>query len=314
MADVAKKVTLSTIGLLSKMELQYVAPEGYKIDIRYAQSNKAAATALETVGDLKKGIAIGPNVILRLSSQEDAELLQRFVDFTGRLRNELSVYVLESSIDIDSEPNNPTNSEKQDNLTTNIKNVVTAFRLLKPEFIEANIKIGLSRPNEHELYFNSDHGLYQNFTGFLYWDSSNTLYKLEISELPEVRALAERISAIDFTKRSALRIALDRFEKLYYERYLEDQLIDCMIAFEALLIGKKSRDQGSIIPVAAAMLLGKTEEERQEITDVMETAYNIRNCIVHGSDYQQKLSKKLEMATFTRNVESILRSCIKKLL
>ena len=54
-----------TIGLLSKFELQCKIPEGYTLDVRHVNANKGLALAMESVGDLKKGIEIGPNVILR---------------------------------------------------------------------------------------------------------------------------------------------------------------------------------------------------------------------------------------------------------
>jgi len=221
---------------------------------------------------------------------------------------------LESSVEVDIEPNKPYNIDNNwDFLNTYIKNVITAFRLLKSDFIEANIKLGISKPGSPGLYLYSDHGVNQNFTGFLYWGSQITEYKLDTSELAEVRLLAKKLLEVDFTKRGTLRIALDRFEKSCYETYFEDLLIDCMIAFEALLIRKNCNSKKRSISFEAAKLLCETEEKRQEISSILKTAYEIRNCIVHGSDYQT-LPKEVEMATLTRNVENILRNCIKKVL
>ena len=86
-----------------------------------------------------------------------------------------------------------------------------------------------------------------------------------------------------------------------------------MIAFEALLIGKKCKNKKSSISFGASKLLSETEEERQEIVSILENAYEIRNCIVHRLDYQ-KLPKAAERATLTNKIENILRECIKKSL
>lgn len=141
------------------------------------------------------------------------------------------------------------------------------------------------------------------------------MYELGTKDLVQLKGLTEKTSSIDFSKRGTLRIALDRFERSYHEPYLEDQLIDYMIAFEALFIGKKIHEQSAVITVAAGMLLGTDDEERNDISKTLELAYEIRNCIVHGSDYEQKLAnKKIEMHQLTKNVENILRRSLKKLI
>lgn len=88
-----------------------------------------------------------------------------------------------------------------------------------------------------------------------------------------------------------------------------------MIAFEALFIGKKSREQRAVIPIAAAMLLGKDDEDRQKIIQTLDYAYELRNYIVHGSGYKAKLSKdKRDLDELNDQLGIILRDSLKKLL
>ncbi|MHC3130307.1 MAG: hypothetical protein IBV52_09560 [Candidatus Bathyarchaeota archaeon] len=42
-----------------------------------------------------------------------------------------------------------------------------------------------------------------------------------------------------------------------------------------------------IIAIACSTLLGKNNEEREEIKDYLSRAYSMRNCIVHGSDISE---------------------------
>jgi hypothetical protein len=313
---VPMKAKLTTLGLLSKLLLQHTTPEGYNLDILYRQTNESTKAALEAIGDIKSGVDIGSNVLLRFSSKDDHELLKRFPDPNDRLRYELNSYVLETSREVDIESEKPCNLDDDwDYLKKNIKNVNTAFRLLKPDFIETTIKIESARPGPPELHMYSDHGINNHVDGFLFWSPQHGPFILNLTEISEVRSIANKLSEIDFNKRRALRIAIDRFEKTYYEDNFEDYLIDCMIAFEALLVGKKSVDQGAVIPIAAAMLIGKFEVDRQDIIKTLEFAYKIRNCIVHGSEYESKFSDyPKDTFKLTIDLESILRNCIKKLI
>jgi len=63
------------------------------------------------------------------------------------------------------------------------------------------------------------------------------------------------------------------------------------------------------------MLLGKSENERQQIKSLLNEAYEIRNAVVHGLDYEKKLaSMKLTLSELVGDVEDILRSSLRKLI
>ncbi len=192
--------------------------------------------------------------------------------------------------------------------------MITSFRLLKPEFIEANIKLEVARPNKTESSMHRSYPLAQrNSIGFIYGWPSSREYKIEIRDLVKVRVLAQKLSEIDPEKSGSLLLALERFGKSYYEIYLEDQLLDYMIAFEALFIGEKRiREKKKTIAGSTAKLLGESENQKQEIIKTIESAYDVRNCIVHAD--LENTSNANVMISLNCNVENILRGCIRKLL
>ena len=53
---------------------------------------------------------------------------------------------------------------------------------------------------------------------------------------------------------------------------------------------KRAASRGNIIAIACSTLLGNDEEEREEIKKTLNTAYAMRNSIVHGSDYGKKIN------------------------
>jgi len=95
-----------------------------------------------------------------------------------------------------------------------------------------------------------------------------------------------------------------------------------MIAFEALFLkGERGvPSKGKLIAVACSTLLGKNEEEREEIKQTLVKAYSIRNCIVHGSEYpRMEQDDKGDVYVDTlpdlvSKVEDYLRESIIKLL
>ena len=116
--------------------------------------------------------------------------------------------------DVDVESNKMSYADKKSELLKNsINNVILAFRLVKSDFIEANIKIERSEPASL-TYLYSDHGLKKSFIGFLYWGSKIGKYKIDVDQINEVRALAKKLSEVDFSKRVSLRIALGPIRKI----------------------------------------------------------------------------------------------------
>ena len=147
-------------------------------------------------------------------------------------------------------------------------------------------------------------------------------YALNFKEVPRLRKIIKKIQSTDFSKRKSLDLACRRFQRAYEEKDAEDQLIDLMIAFEALFLkGEKGGPStGKLIAVACSILLGKSDEEREEIRRILVKAYSIRNSIVHGSEYPRiESDDKGEvhmdiLPDLVSEVEDYLRESIKKLL
>ena len=147
-------------------------------------------------------------------------------------------------------------------------------------------------------------------------------YVLDFEEIPRLRRIIKKIQSIDFSKQKSLDLACRRFQRAYEEKDVEDQLIDLMIAFEALFLkGEKGvPSKGKLIAVACSVLIGKSEKEREKIKETLEKAYLIRNSIVHGSECPRiKSDDRGEVYIDTlpdlvSQVEGYLRESIKKLL
>jgi hypothetical protein len=293
------KVTVTGVGILSKFVIMHYFPEGYGIGLRNVPADKRPL-------DPQKGIEIAPNLRIRLASKEDVDFLSRYSTSTDSpIQYSLQEYVLECSEDTEDNPEART--EASHRIRRTINNTITALRLLKHGHIEANVILWITtRATEKDEYIMAER------PGYAFsWDR----YQLRTDELPQLIEMVKKTSDIDFEKRRSFRIALDRFNKSFYDTENEDRLIDYIISFEALFLEGENRPQHAVIPVACAMLLGNSKEERQEIRDLLDFAYEIRNHIVHGSHYEEKLAKNnLELEELVEKVEDLLRVSIKKLI
>jgi hypothetical protein len=86
--------------------------------------------------------------------------------------------------------------------------------------------------------------------------------------------------------------------KSHIEYYLEDTLIDLMIAFEALVFeGEGSESKGRTIAIANSMLIGENEKERRRIRTRLLEAYRVRNVIIHSLKKDYSLTDELVLET-----------------
>ncbi|MCJ7609317.1 HEPN domain-containing protein [Candidatus Bathyarchaeota archaeon] len=114
-------------------------------------------------------------------------------------------------------------------------------------------------------------------------------YSLDMSETANLKLLHNRILGISDP---SLVLSLRWFEKYYDEPELEDELIDIMVAFEAL-IQVNATEKGETISIAISMLVGKEMKERQVIKDTLAKSYTLRNHIIHGTGKKIKVSSEL---------------------
>ena len=118
--------------------------------------------------------------------------------------------------------------------------------------------------------------------------------------------------------RASLNLALRRFEIGYQRSMPEDKLIDYMIAFEALLLGKDVQQELSYrLSLRGATLLGSTPEDRKIIFEQLNLGYKERSKIVHGGstkDTVKVAGAELTFGDFVVTIEDRLRSTIKEFL
>lgn len=261
----------------------------------------------EKIGDLKAGIEIVPNLRLRLASKKDANLIAPYLrmrETSPSLWFTLENYVLEGSLEVYEQERG--NAHRK--IVHMIKSAVLGLRLLKPGYIGANVILQVTTRGQKKQ---TGLTIEETIMPRLAYD-----YRLKIDELSEFKSLVERFLRVDLTLRKPLQIALDRFNRSYNEVENEDKLIDFMISFEALFLGGQStRAQHAVIPVACAMLLGSSGKERQWIRSLLDQSYAIRSAVVHGLDYEKKLSvMKLTLSELVADVEDLLRSSLRKLI
>jgi len=300
MSDSLKNVNLTGIGLLSSFHLMHYVGSG-GVEVRALPEKEK-----EKIGDLQKGIPIGNNLKLRLSSQQDANDLSVFPNTVdSAIPYCLNRYVIECSFDVTDDSESQGRALKE--IVRRINNTIAALRLLKKGYIDSNCILSVTT---------KETGRQSGLRAERVIPSKSLIepYYLRTDELIQLRDLIERISNIDFETRKRLKIALRRFENSYYNTLYEDKLIDYMIAFEALFVRGNKESKRDKISAACAKLLGESQVDRQEIRDTLECAYSIRNLIVHGEDFEKKLGKDVFLAELVVEVEEILRKSLKKFI
>jgi hypothetical protein len=117
----------------------------------------------------------------------------------------------------------------------------------------------------------------------------------------EAIAWAERYLQMDRRLRGAVDVALDRLNLARRRRWPGDQAVDGGICLEALLGDDSPQELTYKLRLRAALLLGTTLPEREEIREAVRGFYNLRSKTVHGRgqtlDAAQIASRGLEICT-----------------
>jgi hypothetical protein len=98
----------------------------------------------------------------------------------------------------------------------------------------------------------------------------------------EALAWAERYLRMDGSARRSVDVALDRLNLARRRRSLGNQAIDGAICLEALLSDNDQQEMTYKLGLRAALLLGTTLTERQEIREAVRNFYRLRSKVVHG--------------------------------
>jgi hypothetical protein len=250
-----------------------------------------------------EGIEIVGGVKVRLFSKEDIkDIDSSFFPVSNKvLRERISTrtYVLEKYITV----------EKDHGFETDkiMRNIVLALRLLQEGYVYGD--------DVFYFLFSDGKWRYNSWSREgpqLREDRIGWGYSLNFEDMPNLISLAKKIQSIDFSKRKSLELACKRFQRAYEEDNIEDQIIDYMIAFEALFLKGEKRvsSRGKIIAIACSTLLGNNDEEREEIKNTLNTAYSMRNSIVHGAEY----TKDVNPFVVVEEIRHYLRDSIKRFL
>ena len=144
-------------------------------------------------------------------------------------------------------------------------------------------------------------------------------FQLFVEDIDVITQLFEKIQNVDFAKRRSFQIACERFTGPFEESNDDEILIDYCIAFEALFFkGERSpQNAGQYIGLGCSMLLGKNDQERDEIHKFIMKAYEIRNKIVHGSEFNTSIKMKsgeYELNKFVLQIQDYLKESLKSLM
>jgi len=250
-----------------------------------------------------EGIEIVEGVKVRLFSKEDIkDIDSSFFPVSNKvLRERISTrtYVLEKYITVEKDHGFETDKIMRD--------IVLALRLLQEGYVYGDdVFYFLFSDDKWRLNSWSREGPQ------LREDRIGWKYGLNFEDIPNLISLAKKIQSIDFSKRKSLELACKRFQRAYKEDNIEDQIIDYMIAFEALFLKGEKRvsSRGKIIAIACSTLLGNNDEEREEIKNALNTAYSMRNSIVHGAEY----TKDVNPFVVVEEIRNYLRDSIKRFL
>jgi len=134
-------------------------------------------------------------------------------------------------------------------------------------------------------------------------------YALNQSDVPLANELVGNLAKLrKLEKLDAINIALRRFNSAYHG-YIEDRIIDQMIAFESLYIGGE-RGIKKKLAERTASLLGGGQASKDKIFDEMKDAYKKRCDLVHVI----KDVTREELGEIVPKTEEYLRLSIRKFL
>jgi hypothetical protein len=160
-----------------------------------------------------------------------------------------------------------------------LRNAVLALRLLKEGCFSADSVFGF-------LVVLADKNKLKYWTWFGGRKSCGRqlTYSFSFEEIPAMNRLLKKIQSVDFEKSQSLSFACKKFQRALEQHGLKDQIVDLLSALETLFKnGGEPNNMAAKIAVECSQLLGKNDEKKQEIRNVLDEAHRIRNKMVSGS-------------------------------
>ena len=253
---------------------------------------------------LVEGIELVDGVRIRCISKEDVGDIKRHLSLWSNMMDLSSVRFVLAKNDVE-------NREFQ---TTKVMHrIVLGMRLFKSGYVSGNFVFYIPRSEEGPAVdWSREEGQKRERYGLG--------YTLNFDEISALKNLLEQLFRFDFEEDRRLDLAFKRFGRAYEEDDSEDQLIDLVIALEALFTKKKTKKIGKKIAQECSALLGKDDQERNAIYGHLVEAYGIRNSIVHGSEYSKSESSEQMEADFdfmeniVHDMEGFVRDSIKAIV
>jgi hypothetical protein len=219
---------------------------------------------LDQQRQIEEGFELIPKkLFLRHAREEDIEQIRHSLihDLYGRLPNLkdviLKLYYPEGEYLLD--------------YRLPIDRTLLALQLMKEGYVSIN-KIVFMSHDSTSAGFDGD---YDHLMG------PPSMYILTPDDVPKLKDLLGKLMSLDWDQNISYSIAASRFTKSYDEKP-SDKLIDLYIALEALFCKKENFRKGGIIGDSCSRLIGNSDDEREEIREVLVEGYQLRNNIVHG--------------------------------
>ena len=255
--------------------------------------------------ELVEGIELFDGVRIRCISKEDLEDLRNSIfPLPSDKVISPSMFVLAKPI--------VTEDGHDFQLDRTMRNIILAMRLLKKGSVSGNCIFYILVSEKRKKFVSVELSCDGGYRSLELWSFSK--WVLYFDEIPDLRKKVSQVQSINFAEKKRLSLACKRFQRAYEEGDYEDQLIDFMIAFEALFVRKdvKGAFIKEKIAIGCSDLLGKTDKEKEYIRSFLSKAYSLRNLIVHAAEY--KVKDEYEIPRVVSETEDFLREALNKLI
>lgn len=193
------------------------------------------------------------------------------------------------------------------------EDILFVLRLANPEFLGTHGTV---------MTTNSVRGTSRTWIGRPTRQFIRTSYEIDQKTAREVRKYWSSLKSQGAKKHSLPAICARRFNAAMDRGYLDDAVIDYMIAAEALFLKDSGNpeDRGELgyrLSLRAAHFLGTDTADRQEVLRFMKRAYDIRSGIAHGKASVAAVtlpggSAEIPMSQFVDELGKMMRQSLSK--
>lgn len=206
----------------------------------------------------------------------------------------------------------PENHESAKDPEIYCKKILLTLRLINNGFVS----LGKTYPYESTNWRKSHRPRLENLEIPPSYSSGYSLSRDHMEEITKIFNLLEVLDDIPADKTRYLKYSLKRFQYVYDSKDIDDKITDLIISIETLL----NKDPGEVslsLSLRAAMLLGKTEEQKEYIKKFFKKSYAIRSEIVHGKKREEKIKideHNLTVDEIESKLETFTRTALIKMI